>query len=59
MSCKPPSEFLERFDKYDSSLGKALSVAGAPLGEVLEDDATKVVSTIDVRSGIGSSGFFD
>lgn len=55
ISCRPPSDTFVSVDKYEYSLGKA---------EDAFDDrvcvlAIKLVSTVEVSRGIGSSGLLD
>lgn len=59
MSCKPPSWFLTRLDKYEYSLGRALSSRGAGLDDDVMEYDTKDTSKVAERSGTGSSGLDD
>jgi hypothetical protein len=42
-----------------SNLGIAFSEAEIPLGDEAAEEDIKVVSTVEVRRGMGSSGFED
>ena len=59
MSWRPPSELLARVERYLYNLGSAASVAGEPFGDFCVDTDMMAERTLEVRRGIGSSGFVD
>ena len=56
MSCSPLSVALANVERYLNSCGNALLLADVPFGFFLWEAARRMVRTVDVRSGIASSG---
>lgn len=59
ISCMPPSGACANVERYESSFGIAVSIAGVPPGDDAAEAAIKLVRTVEVRRGIGSSGLVD